>query len=197
MNSDHVSLSSPKPVMSFTSGVYQGLDNPLNYLSKELPVVDGNDPRVLCNFLLKVINILKVGHIQEPTIYELLYPYCKGEMGALLKQSLTACEKLDLFHARILRQFVPVRRLSQLRRDMYGRVQQHGESLAMYVQAVSDAALVLHITETKEQTVARIVEELTSVQRARFVFQTAPSTFVHLDQMAVLDRNIAYADSTR
>jgi hypothetical protein len=98
MNSDHVSLSS-MPVMSFTSGVYQRLDNPLNYLLKELPVVDGNDPRVLCDFLLKVINISKVGHIQEPTIYELLYPYCKGEMGALLKQALTACEKLDLFHA--------------------------------------------------------------------------------------------------
>jgi hypothetical protein len=197
MNSEHVSLSSPTPVMSFTSGVYEGLDNPLNYLLKKLPVVDGNDLRILCDFLLKVINISKVGHIQEPTIYELLCPYCKGEMGVLLKQSLTACEKLDLFHARVLRQFVPVRRLSQLRRDMYERVQQHGESLATYVQAVRDAALVLRITETEEQTVGRIVEGLTPVQRARFVFQTAPSTFAHLDQMAVLDRNIAYADSTR
>jgi hypothetical protein len=197
MNSEHVNLSSHKPVMSFTSGVYQRLDNPLNYLLKELPVVDGNDPRILCDFLLKVTNISKVGHIQEPTIYELLYPYCKGKMGALLKQSLTACEKLNLFHARVLRQFIPVRWLSQLRRDMYERVQQHGESLATYVQAVCDAALVLRITETEEQTVAHIVEGLTPVQRARFVFQTVPSTFAHLDLMAVLDRNIAYADSTR
>jgi hypothetical protein len=76
-------------------------------------------------------------------------------------------------------------------------VQQHGESLAMYVQAVRDTALVLHITETEEQTVACIVEVLTPVQHARFVFQTVPSTFAHLDQMAVLDRNITYADSTR
>jgi hypothetical protein len=50
MNSDHVSLSSPTPVMSFTSGVYQRLDNPLNYLFKELPVVDGNDPRFCAIF---------------------------------------------------------------------------------------------------------------------------------------------------
>jgi hypothetical protein len=65
------------------------------------------------------------------------------------------------------------------------------------VQAVRDAALVLRVTETEEQTVARIVEGLTPVQRARFVFQTVPSTFPHLDQITVLDRNIAYADSTR
>jgi hypothetical protein len=74
----------------------------------------------------KATNISDLGHICELTIYELLYSYCKGEMGTLLKQSLTGCEKLDSFHARVLRQFVPVRLLSQLRVDMYDRVQRDG-----------------------------------------------------------------------
>jgi hypothetical protein len=80
---------------------------------------------------------------------------------------------------------------------MYERVQQHGEPLAMYVQAVCNAALVLCITETEDQIVARIVEGLTPVQRACFVFQTVPSTFAQLDKLIVLDCNITYADSTR
>jgi hypothetical protein len=45
--------------------------------------------------------------------------------------------------------------------------------------------------------VARIVEGLTPVQRSRFVFQVPQSTYLQLEQLAVVDRNIAYAYCTR
>ena len=67
----------------------------------------------------------------------------------------------------------------------------------MYVQAVRDAALVLRITESEAEVVARIVQGLNPIQRARFVFQASPSTFAQLEQLAVVDRNVTYADSTR
>jgi hypothetical protein len=78
------SLPSANAVMSFPSGVYQKLPSPLNYLLNEVPVVDGNDSKILCEFFLKAINISNVGHIYEPTIYELFYSYCMGELGTLL-----------------------------------------------------------------------------------------------------------------
>jgi hypothetical protein len=112
MDSEQLNLPSSTAVMSFMSGVYQKLPNPLNYLLKGLSIVDGTDAKILCEFFLKAINISNVGHIYEPTIYELLLPYCEGEMGTLLNQAVTGSEKFDSFHARVLRQFVPVRLLS-------------------------------------------------------------------------------------
>jgi hypothetical protein len=73
---------------SFTSNIYQNFTNPLSYLVKALPVVDGNDAHVFCEFLLKVINIRKVGQISEPTIYEHLYPCCRGDLLTCLNQAL-------------------------------------------------------------------------------------------------------------
>jgi hypothetical protein len=51
----------------------------------------------------------KVGHIVAPTIYEMLYPYCRGEVLGLLTQALTAGDSFDIFHERLLRQFIPAR----------------------------------------------------------------------------------------
>ena len=182
---------------SFISNIYQKLNNPLCYLLKALPVVDGNDAHALCAFLLKVINIRKVGRISQPTIYELLYPYCRGELLNCLNQALEEREPFEHFHARLLHHFIPARQLSILRMEKYERVQEEQESLAMYVQAVREAALVLRITESEAEVVARIVQGLNPVQRARFVFQALPSTFAQLEQLAVVDRNVTYADSTR
>ena len=41
-----------------------------------------------------------------------------------------------------------------------------------------------------------LVEGLTPTQSARFVFQTPPSTFLHLEQLMVVDRNVMYPDHT-
>jgi hypothetical protein len=172
-NTGEVGSSVHSNTPSFTSKNYQKLTNPLSYLLKELPVVDGNDAHLLCDFLLKVITICKVGQITKPTIYELLYPYCRGELLAFLNQALTGREHF----ARLLRQFIPVRQLSQLRIENYERVQRDGESLAMYIHAIRDAAVVLRINQSEVEVLARIVEGLTPIQRARFVFQTPPSTF--------------------
>jgi hypothetical protein len=63
-------------VTAFTSNIYQKLVNSLTYQLKSIPVVDGNDAPLLCEFLSKVITICNVGQMAAPTIYELLYPYC-------------------------------------------------------------------------------------------------------------------------
>ena len=43
----------------------------------------------------------------------------------------------------------------------------------------------------------RIVEGITPIQRARFIFQAPPASFLQLEKLAMVDRNIAYADQSR
>lgn len=192
-----VGTAAPNESRVFMSSIFQKLGNPLTSLLKEVPTVDGNNTRSLCEFLLKATQISRVGQIKEPTIYELLYPYCKDGMLAALNQALSEREKFEEFHERVLRYFVPNRVLGRLRVEEYERVQRLGEPLAAYVRAVRDAALVLRIEESESQTVARIVEGFTPDQRARFLFQTLPTTFRELERLEIVDRNVMYADQSR
>jgi hypothetical protein len=96
-----------------------------------------------------------------------------------------------------LTRFVPARQLSQLRVERYERVQASNEPLATYIQSVREAALVLMITESESQVVARSIEGLTPDQRARFVFHSPPNNFQQLEHLIVVDRNIALSDNTR
>jgi hypothetical protein len=48
--------------------------------------------------------------------------------------------------------------LNKLRVEKYERVQAIGEPLAVYVQAIKDAAAVLRIGESEKEMVARIVD---------------------------------------
>ena len=43
----------------------------------------------------------------------------------------------------------------------------------------------------------RTVEGITSIQRARFVFQAPPASFLQLEKLEMVDRNIAYGDQSR
>jgi hypothetical protein len=195
--SEQVWSSSANRTPSFTSPMYQKLVNPFNHLVKDFPIVDGSDARKLCDFLSRALNILKISNITEPVIYEVLYPLCRGEMVEFLVHAITAKERFDVFHECVLRHFIADRQLNQLRVQKYERVQQSGETFATYFQAIRDAAAVLRVTDSEEHMVGRVIEGLTSIQRARFVFQQRPSTFAQLDQLAVVDRNTAYADQIR
>ena len=181
----------------FLSITYQKLPHPITHLLNELPQVDGCNVNVLCEFLLKVSHLRQVSQVAEPTIYELLYPLCKGEVLVLLRQAIAKGEDFDSFHSRVLKHCVPERQLSQLRIDRYERVQEEGESLAQYSQAIRDAALGLQIKESETQVVRRILEGLTPSQRARFVFQSPPRDWQELEQLFVVDRNLAYTEQTR
>ena len=181
----------------FTPHLYQRLPHPLGHLLKELPIVDGTDVNLLCDFLLKVLKMRQVGQLPDQTIYEVMYPYCRGELLAFMSSTITARESFENFHARLLGQFLPCRQISQLRIERYERAQFEGEPLATYVQSIRDAALMLRIREDETRMVERIVEGFTPAQRARFVFQAPPSSLVQLERLAVVDRNIAYADRTR
>jgi hypothetical protein len=119
------------------------------------------------------------------------------EVLALLSQALSGRHSFERFHEQLLTRFVLARQLSQLRVERYERVQASNETLASYIQSVREAALVLRITETESQVVARIIEGLTPNQRARFVFQGPPNSFQQLEHLVVVDRNIAFADKTR
>jgi hypothetical protein len=79
----------------FTPHFYHRLSHPLSHLLKEHPVVNGTDVSLLCDFLLKVLKIRQVGQMTEPTIYEIMYPYCRGEILALVTNAITAMESFE------------------------------------------------------------------------------------------------------
>jgi hypothetical protein len=186
---DEVRNSVSSNSLAFTSGLFQTLTNPLSVLIIEVPVVDGNDIPLLLQFLLKTNTIIEVGRISSPTIYELLYNCCRGELLSCLRQSLARGDSFDQFHEQVLHSFVPSRTLSRLRLDKYERVQKPGETLANYIQEVRDAAFVLRINESEGEMVSRMVDGFSSSQRVRCVFQKAPENFEQLEQMIIKDRS--------
>lgn len=154
----------------FTPLFYERLTHPQSHLLKELPVVVGNDVNLLYDILLKVLKIRQVGQMTESTIYEIIHPYCRSDVVALVTNAVTAMESFEIIQAQLLGQIIPSRYISQLRAERYERAQFDGESITTYVQSIRDAALVLRISEDEAQVVERIVEGLTPTQRAHFVF---------------------------
>jgi hypothetical protein len=115
---------------------------PIWFSAKGIALVDGTNVDRLCDFLLQSLRMVQVGQFRVPTIYEIFYPFCKGEVLVLLEQALSGRDSLDTFHEHLLKRFIPARQLSQLRVERYERVQAHDESLASYIQSVREAALL-------------------------------------------------------
>jgi hypothetical protein len=149
---------------------------------------------LLWEFLLKILRIPLVGQLNVTNIYDIIYPYCRGEMFASVMQAFRMKEEFDRFHARILKQFVPSCQLVQLQVERYELVQAQGETFAVYVQSIKDATAVLHIAEGEKEIVSRLVDGLPSTQRACFVFHEPPSSSAQLGRLSVVDRSVAYAD---
>ena len=127
--------------------------------------MDGTDINLLCDFLIKIIKIRKVGQKNHSAIYELMYRYCRGELLVLVTQVIiTTSETFENFHARSLGHFIPSREMSQLRIARYGRVQSVGGQFSNYVQAIKDAAFVLRISESEAQVVESVSEGLPPTQ---------------------------------
>jgi hypothetical protein len=180
-----------------TSQLYQKIPHPLSSAIKEMTTIDGSCIDRLWQFVLKAWALSKMGQFNIPVIYEILFPFCKGEALHLLMQARAQNLPFETFHASLIRHFIPDRQLAQLRMDTYERVQAEHEPLSKYVQDIRDAALVLQIKESEALVVSRILKGLNHHQRARFVFQPLPTTLAQLEHLIVEDRNIAYADSIR
>jgi hypothetical protein len=194
---DEVRFPSNVVPMLFSSDRYQKIENPLNHLLSQVSVVDGNDIDVLCVFLLKALNIINIAKISPPQIYEMLMPRCRGELLECLQQALATGEPFDSFHARVIQRFIPHRVLLRLRLQVYDRAQRKEETLASYIQSIKDAAAYLRIPEDEQQIVARVVAGLHPTQKVKFCFQSLPTTFVHLEQLVVLDRVEMYEEKVR
>jgi hypothetical protein len=123
----------------FTPHLYQRFPHPLSHLLKDLNVVDGADVSLSFDVLLKVLKIRQVGQMTDSATYEIVYPYCRGELLAFVTKAVTGIPSFETFHAQLLGQFIPSRQLSRLRVERYERVQDEKEPLASYVQSIRDA----------------------------------------------------------
>jgi hypothetical protein len=85
----------------FTPHFYQRLPHPLSHLLKELPVVDGIDVGLMCDFLLKELKIRQMGQMADNAIYEIMYSHCRGDLLARVTNSVSSTESFEIFYARI------------------------------------------------------------------------------------------------
>jgi hypothetical protein len=92
-NSGLGTVGVPAPAQSlnqvFTPHFYQRLPHPLSHLVKELPVVNDTDVNLLCDFMTQVLKIRQERQMMESTIYEIMYPCCRGELLTFVMQAIT------------------------------------------------------------------------------------------------------------
>jgi hypothetical protein len=105
-----VSSDRVEPVMVGPFGAisYQKLPHPLGPQIKELPVVDGSNVDKLLEFFTGVFRLKQVGQWNVPTIYELLYPHCRGEILDLLIKAVQNRDSFEKFHGQVLEQIIPL-----------------------------------------------------------------------------------------
>jgi hypothetical protein len=111
------------------SQAYQRLPHPLAQLIKEILIVDGLDVRMLWEFLHSLLKIKQVARTSGMALYEIMYPFCRGEVFAFVTDAISTNASFKQFHASLLRRFVPVRQITRLRVERYERVQGERESL--------------------------------------------------------------------
>jgi len=109
------------------------LPHPFTPFLNVLPLEDGTDVKVLCEFLLKVIKLCQVEQMTDCAIYDLTYPYCRGDLLTSVTHAITTGENFEDFHARSLGHFIPSREMLQLRIARYERVQWEGEHFSTYL----------------------------------------------------------------
>jgi hypothetical protein len=130
-------------------------------------------------------------------LLELIFPFCEDALGARVSLAINNGWSFVQFHRDCLDYFLPRRLYERLRQDRYHRLQAKGESFATYINRIKQAAAVLQIPDTEQEIARNIVEGLHPEQRSRFVFQQGPQNFEDLDQLAILDQNLAFADRSR
>jgi hypothetical protein len=107
-NTSYAEQSFPVGTNLFTSNYYQKLPHPFKQALCELPIIDGSDVRKLVDFLLRIIRMKQIGQMANMNM-EILYPYCSGEVLQTLAQAMSAGASFDMFHEKLLTQFIPAR----------------------------------------------------------------------------------------
>lgn len=75
---------SPGVVTTFSSHIYQRLPHPLSNILNEIPMVDGTNVNLVCEFLLTARKLRQLSQLPDQLILELTYLYCWDNLLALL-----------------------------------------------------------------------------------------------------------------
>lgn len=131
------------------------------------------------------------------TLLRLVYPYCRSPLTERVTSFLESGQNFETFHKEILEFFVPGRLLQQLRQEKFYRLQRPRESLATFASDLKHVARLLRINLSETEIVDVILGGLTAEERSRLVFSKKPTTFLELDHLSIVSRNVAYTDSLR
>lgn len=184
-------------VTQFNSSIFSKLPHPIEGLLKRLPRINGLQVDQLLVFLTEVIRIRDLSMLTDVQLLELIFPYCLDALAGKVMAALQGTWEFERLHREILECFIPRRLFEQLRREKYERLQRDGETFATYICSVKDAARVLRLPVSERDVVNNIIEGLAPTQRSSFVFQAMPTNYRDLDQLAILDQNLTFANRQR
>jgi hypothetical protein len=179
------------------SSVYAKLKNPMEHLLKDFPQADGLNVSVLLAFLKRLLKIVCFSSFSNVQVLEMIFPFTSGPLAERTALALANNFSFSKYHADILSFFVPSRLFTQLKQELFHRLQHDNEPLANYVLEVKEAANLLLLRLSEKEIVDVILDGLHPTERSRFVFTARPNTFSDLDQLCVQSQNVRYADLLR
>ena len=184
-------------VTQVSSSIFSKLPHPIEGLLKRLPRINGLQVDQLLVFLTEVIRIRDLSMLTDSQLLELIFPHCLDALAGKVMAALQGAWEFERLHREILECFIPRRLFDQLQREKYERLQREGETFATYICSVKDAARVLRLPVSERDVVNNIIEGLAPTQRSRFVVQAMPTNYRELDQLAILDQNLTFANQQR
>lgn len=176
---------------------YNRLPNPLGQLLQHLPVTDGLDVDQLLNFLGTLLRIKEFPGMNDVSLLQVAFPYCRSPLAEKLLSSLGSGSSFDDFHRAVLETFLPGRMKERLCQEKFYRLQDSRETLASFIASIKWVAKVLRIGLSESAVVDTILEGITPEERSRMVFATRPNSYAELDKLSVTSRMVAYTDGLR
>lgn len=176
---------------------YAKLPNPLSSIIQSIPVVDGLDTKTLLDFIEILLRAREFPGMSDTMLLKIVFPNCRSPLLEVLLSCLGGGTSFDVFHSKVLENFLPGRLRENLRQERFCRLQGQGEELAHFVSSVKLAAKVLKIGMSEKEIVDVILEGIAPEIRSLLVFCNRPTTFAELSQMCVSAGAIQYNDRLR
>jgi hypothetical protein len=188
--------ASTQPMINQPS-LYAKLKNPIEHLLRDFPRADGLNIPSLLTFIRRLLKVVGFSTFDNIQVLELVFPFTSGPLAERTAIALANNYCFSRYHADLLSFFVPSRLFTQLKQELFHRLQRNNEPLANYVLEIKEAANVLLLRLSEKEIVDVILDGLHPTERSRFVFTARPNNFIELDQLSIQSQNVRYADLLR
>lgn len=181
-----------EPIINFARDgmVSQGINSKLhvslvNQQLLVLPIIDGTNPVLICDFLIKATDIVDLGLVSLSTFGMLLASRTSGRLSCDLIPMVQGVESWEGFCAGLLRATCPLLVKEDLIRDhITRRFQARGETFDSFTRHIFQAARVLSYVVPEIQLVNICLQNMLPQNKIHLMFTQKPTTRQDLQKVA-------------